>query len=108
MKYLLAILFTFIVSPLWAYDIGISGVTVTRSQTRVVAIVTVELATGGVTMFTKNVRAQIHPSTSGWKALIREELKQKVLNVNTTQMAEDTFQAGVATFKAWLVGEVGP
>ncbi len=103
--YILTVLILLMAGTGWAYDIIIGDVTVTSGSVAV-ATVEVHLLTSGVTMYTKSVSAKINQGKPSWKITLRNELKTKVLGVNTSQMTEDTWQSGVADFKSWLKGQV--
>lgn len=105
-KYLLTPIFLVLFcSGAWGYDIIVGGVTVYNRQV-VSATVGVYLLDSGVTKHFKEISGRINRTNPTWKVLLRDELKDEVLSVNTTQMAEDDFQAGVSTFRTWLKGQV--
>ena len=93
----------------WAYEIGIGGVTIIQRGNDITVTVLVELGTSGVISFTKEVSASVdRNAVADWKVELREQLKSKVIGVNTDKIASETLQANEGVIKTWLEGQVNP
>ena len=106
-RYILIIPFILLMAGTgWAYDIGISGVTLERRGIFIVATATVELGTSGTTIFTKDVSVKINAAIPTWQADIKLMLKDAVSGVNPGKLAEEAFQSGLSVFKTELLKEI--
>ena len=110
MKYILTIFMLLALAwPVQAYDIGIaeSGVTITERGNDITVRVMVELGTSGVTTFRKEVSASIdRKAVADWKLELRNQLKSKVLYINTKKLEEEALQSNAGSIKTWLEGQV--